>query len=665
MLLSTISIALWTTCLWAASSASPASTPTTSAATPAFTYNANSFLLHGAPYIIIGGQMDPQRVPPEYWPDRLAKVRAMGLNTIFSYVYWNLMEPQLGTWAGGSGSGSNDIARFMMLAQEAGLHVVLRPGPYICGEREWGGFPAWLSQVTDLKTVRSHDPSFLEKATSYLTRLAADLKDTQVTKGGPLLMVQVENEYGSYGKDHVYTSALRDVLRANYDIPLYTNDGGVDWTLAGGSVPGVLAVVDGDPRGGFNARRLYIKDASMLGPLLDGEYYTLAPDFWGTTQPHNVPNTQQTAAFARDLEYVLRANNSISLYMVHGGTNFGWGNGALWRNNNVSAPFTTSYDYGAPIDESGRTTTLYTQLRKTILGLLPEKERAAVPTPPPNVPHMALPAVTLTPYASLFDTTPTNSSSIASPLTMEALGQAYGLILYEHIYNGTSPLQGVLLPGDRPRDRVLVYVNSRRVGVIDSTYERPATVTVTLKAGDRLQLLVENLGRVDYYSQEATTANMLLDPYKGVRGEVTVGGTTLHGWTSKSHPLEVPPTSEPLKNTTVGNLGPTFYRGTFSVDTPPSTETAYLDTFLSVPAGTKGAVWVNGFHLGRYWVVGPQQSLYLPGTILKVGVNQTNEVVVLELEPENVVAKKIPFTVVGLADRVWANHPDPDAPLRL
>lgn len=543
MLLSSITAVLWTSCLWTLSRALPTSTPTTSATAPAFTYNANSFFLHGAPYVIIGGQMDPQRIPPEYWADRLAKARAMGLNTIFSYVYWNLMEPQQGVWAGGNGTGSNDMARFMMLVQEAGLHVVLRPGPYICGEREWGGFPAWLTQVPGLKTVRSHDPAFLERATNYLTRLAADLKDTQATNGGPLIMVQVGNEYGSYGKDHVYTTALRDVLKQHFDIPLYTNDGGVDWTLAGGSVPGVLAADDGDPRGGFNARRLYVKDASMLGPLLDGEYYTLAPDFWGSTQAHNVPDAAHTAAFVRDLEFVLRANNSISLYMVHGGTNFGWGNGALWRNNNVSAPFTTSYDYGAPIDESGRTTALYSQLRKAILRLLPERERAAVPTPPDNLPHMALPAVTLAPYSSLFDTSPANTTTTPSPLTMEALDQSYGLVLYEQTYNGTAPLQGILRPGDRPRDRVLVYVNSRRVGVMDSTYERPATVSATLKTGDRLQLLVENLGRVDYFSQEATTANMLLDPYKGVKGDVMVGGTVLHGWTSKIYPLEIPPAS--------------------------------------------------------------------------------------------------------------------------
>lgn len=194
-------------------------TETSSATLPAFTYNASSFLLHGEPYVIVGGQMDPQRIPPEYWQDRLAKARAMGLNTIFSYVYWNLFEPKQGQWE--YGKATNNITRYFELAQDEGLHVVLRPGPYSCGERDWGGFPAWLSTVPDL-VVRTFNEQYLNLATKYLELLASELRPLQVTQGGPLLMVQVENEYGSYGANHNYTQALRDVLRANFDVPLYT-----------------------------------------------------------------------------------------------------------------------------------------------------------------------------------------------------------------------------------------------------------------------------------------------------------------------------------------------------------------------------------------------------------------------------------------------------------
>lgn len=288
------------------------STPTLSAAVPAFTYNASTFLLHGEPYVIIGGQMDPQRIPPEYWRDRLAKARAMGLNTIFSYVYWNLLEPEQGQWT--SNEDSNDIAKYFHTAQEEGLNVVLRPGPYICGEREWGGFPAWLSTIPGM-VVRTYNGPFLNASKSYLERLAADLRPLQVSEGGPLLMVQVENEYGSYGSNHNYTQALRDILLGNYDVPLYTNDGGVDWTLAGGEVPGALAEIDGDPASGFASRTEHVTDPSELGPLMDGEYYTLAPDFWGSDNVHNTAGSSQITQFVSDLDFVLGANNSISLYV--------------------------------------------------------------------------------------------------------------------------------------------------------------------------------------------------------------------------------------------------------------------------------------------------------------------------------------------------------------
>lgn len=199
--------------------ASPSSTMTTSAAAPAFTYDSDSFLVHGDPLVIIGGQMDPQRIPPEYWRDRLSKARAMGLNTIFSYVYWNLLEPEEGQWL--INEPSNDIPTYFQIAQEQGLHVVLRPGPYICGERDFGGFPSWLNQIPGM-VVRAYNEPYLNYSNSYLERLAADLRPMQVTQGGPLLMVQVENEYGSYGSDHNYTQTIRDILLRNFDVPLYT-----------------------------------------------------------------------------------------------------------------------------------------------------------------------------------------------------------------------------------------------------------------------------------------------------------------------------------------------------------------------------------------------------------------------------------------------------------
>lgn len=627
-----------------ATPATPAASATSTAAPAAFTYNATSFLLQGEPYIIIGGQMDFQRIPYQYWRDRLSKARAMGLNTIFSYVYWNKLEPEPGNWT--LSDPQNDIASYYKIAQEEGLYVILRPGPYVCGERDWGGFPYWLSTVPDL-TVRTYNEKFLSYVNIYLEKLAAELQPLQVTEGGPLLMVQVENEYGSYASNHNYTAALRDTLRGLYDIPLYTNDGTNDWTLYGGSVPGVLAEIDGGPTYGFPARDKYITDPSKLGPLLDGEYYTLAPDNWGANVPHQttVGYPSYVESFVSDIKFVLNASNSISLYMFHGGTNFGLSNGAIWLN--YSKVFTTSYDYGAPLDESGRTTDLYFTLRDVIQQYV---ANGSIPEPAADLPRMAIPDIELTPMASLFDLgEPTVSSG--SPMTMEELGQAYGFVLYEH--QVVEDLEGLLLPGDRARDRVILFINGVKVGAIDSTYTYPQNLTVLVQAGDKLQLLVENLGRVDYYSPPSYTYNALLDPYKGILTNVTIGGTILSNWDMYSLPME----ELPAQSTVTNNLNretPIYYSGSFFVNSTIGVDPRTLDTFITIPNGVKGIVWVNGFMLGRYWIVGPQQSMYLPGTVLYP--DAVNEIVVLELEPT------INGTMIarGQSDRIWGNNPDPD-----
>ncbi|ORX95925.1 family 35 glycoside hydrolase [Clohesyomyces aquaticus] len=620
---------------------------TTSAAAPAFTHNSTHFLLHGEPYQIIGGQMDPQRIPPVYWRDRLKKARAMGLNTIFPYIFWNMLEPVQGTW---QTTGENDIPAFFRIAQEEGLNIALRPGPYICGERDWGGFPAWLAAVPGM-VVRSYNVPFLNASKSYIERLAQDLRPLQVTRGGPILMVQVENEYGSFGSDHNYTSALRDILLANFDTMLYTNDGGVDWTLAGGSVPGVLAEVDGDPNSGFRSLRNYITDPSQQGPLLDGEYYTWAPDQWGPHNPHNTSQNRPEVVeqFTKDLDYVLgNESASISLYMFHGGTNFGFSNGALWQNRTTA--FTSSYDYGSPLDESGRVTDLYHTFRRIIQKYVP---LGSLPDIPPDAPRMALPEFNLSLAGKLFDLR-VSKTTAKYPVTMEALGQAYGFTLYEH----TTPasVQGFVQPGDRARDRVLVYVDGIIKGVIDSQYQHPNNVSVSLAPGAKLQLLVENLGRVDYYSTGNPYRNYLQDPYKGILGNVTIGSTVIEGWDMYKMPLEDIGDVQTLSTSSWDSSTPSFYRSTFSLKNPSSTPPAELDTFVVIPAGVRGDVWVNGFHLGRYWRVGPQQSLYLPGTVVRPD-GQTNEIVVLELEPSQVTSQ---MSAVGLSERAWGNSPDLD-----
>lgn len=619
---------------------------------PAFTYNNESFILNGKPFQIRGGQIDPQRVHPAYWADRISKAKAMGLNTIFGYVYWNLLEPTPGHW---DFDDRNDIAEWYRLIQQAGMHAVIRPGSYICGERDWGGLPSWLMEVPGM-SVRSDNEPFLDASRNYLTRLGTELKELQVTEGGPILMAQVENEYGSFGNDHSYTSKLADIMREAFDVTLYTNDGGSS-AVAAGQIHGVLAEIDGPPMVGFEARNQYITDPTSLGPLLDGEYYTTWLDTWAPNSTHQYAGPEGRMSLQSvydDVRYILSSNASFSLYMFHGGTNFGFENGALYPDDYLQ-PVTSSYDYGSPLDESGRTIDMYEGLRNVIQKYVPQDEH--IPAVPKNLPRMKVPDVQLRPIASLFDSDILGKATKSQkPMTMEALGQSYGFVMYEHI--ASERVQGMLQPGDRPRDRVLVFINGRRSGVKDSIYSNPNEVAVSLNRGDKLQLLVENMGRVDF-------STALLNTARGIMGDVTIGGKTLQGWNMYQLPLETVPSaqkhgwpgwpgwSKTNSHQTSSSSIPVFYSGTFR--THCRSNDATCDTFISIPNGIKGQVWVNGFNLGRYWIVGPQQSLYLPAPVLRSRWQQ-NEIVVLELEPkadEEMVAR-------GLDERVWGNNPDPD-----
>jgi beta-galactosidase GanA len=601
------------------------------ATSSSFTYNNSTFLLNGEPYQIIGGQMDPQRIPYQYWSDRLYKARAMGLNTIFSYIFWDQIQPTPTIW---DFAGRNNVAEYFRLAQEVGLHVVLRAGPYVCGEHEWGGFPAWLSEVPGM-VVRSNNSEFLAASKTYLNRLADELRPVLVTNGGPIIMAQIENEYGSYGAEHTYTQALADMFKDAFGITLYTTDGEYEQDIVGGQIPDILAETDGTPQLGYSSRNQYAF-ASSMGPYLDGEYYVTWLDFWASNYTYEtyVGDASSIATILSDLSWTLGNGSSFSIYMFHGGTNWGFQNGADW--SNALEPVITSYDYGAPLDESGTITDIYLALREMISGFVPNGTIPALPAA--STPIAILP-ILVTPAAGLFDSLPASTSS-PSPKNMEALGQSHGFTLYRH-YVITST-QGILQPGDMPRDRLLIYVNQTRVGLIDSIYEAPNKVNLTLHPGDILDLLVENMGRINYGPR-------IPDQRKGIVGNVTVGNTILSGWNMYTLPMD-PPSIASVPGaaiTTNSSAGPVFYKGTFNVEN-------IGDTFLELQGWTKGAVWVNGINLGRYWIVGPQQTLYLPGCYLK---ERGNEIVILALEPSDNQG-----TVQGITTRNWGNNPDPDAP---
>lgn len=597
-----------------------------------FTYNNETFLLNGEPYQIIGGEIEPQRVPEPLWADRLQKARALGLNTIFTYVFWNEIQPTQDSW---EYSGINNMTRFFELAQENDLNIVFRPGPYVCAEHEWGGLPAWLSQIPDME-IRADNEPFLDASKTYIDRLAAEVADLSISNDGPILMVQVENEYGSFGSDHVYTEQLRDIFLDAFDQPLYTTDGGSESYLAGGAIDGVLAEIDGESQSGFPALKEYMKqNPSSSGPLLNGEYYWSWFDQWSSGSPHNSYSGDQEKMdqTLEDIEFTLSNNNSINIFVFHGGTNWGFQNGNF-NNTGQMTPVTTSYDYGALLDESGRTTVMYDKVRELLVSKY--VDNSTLPAVPETEPLIDIPEIDLKPALSLFDALPKPTVK-PSPVSMEALGQSYGYTLYRHTVE--DAVSGILQPGDRPRDRLLVYVNDARVGVIDAIYAVPNVVSLDLEAGDVLDILVENIGRANYGLE-------MVDQIKGIVGNVTVGTSTLSGWESYPLGLETLPD---LQNKTAPapteDDSPLFYSGSFSLDTVG-------DTYIQLDGWTKGVVWVNDINIGRYWIIGSQQGLYVPHCYLNEG---ENDIVVLALEPTPDQGD-----VTGVSERLWENNPDPD-----
>jgi hypothetical protein len=556
--------------------------------------------------------------------------KAMGLNTIFSYLYWHHIEPHQGQF---DFMGNNDIAAWYQEIQNAGMKAVLRPGPYICGEREWGGLPGWLTQISGMK-IRSNNSPFLTASGNYLAKVGAKLQGALESTGGPILMVQIENEYGYVGSDHAYTNALSSLLKTSFpNTKQYTNDGSQQGAIKSGQVPGALSVIDGtDSKGGFTLRDQVITDQSSLGPLMNGEYWIRWFDSWGPHNGHSTydGDTAGRAGRASELDWVLSNGHHFSIYMFHGGTSFAFGSGS--GGPNPVSPFTTSYDYGAPLDETGRPESIYADFRNTLIKYSPNAP--AVPSIPPL---MALPEFALTPMQGLFDTLPTPRTA-SSPMSMEATGQVFGYILYESVM--TAPASGKVQAGPgAPRDRVIIYVNGQKKGVIDAIYKTPATVNINVAQGDKLWLLVENLGRAD---------NGFSDQTKGIVGDVTIGSTKITNWNHYNFPLETAPSLSGSKSVTL-NGPPVWYRGTFST----SQTGMAADTFLSLPGGVKGVVFVNGYNLGRYWTIGPQQELFVPGCYLNS--NAVNEVLVLELEPGTASR-----TAKGVATRTWKNNPDPD-----
>lgn len=559
----------------------------------------NAFVYNGQPIRLLSGAVHYFRIVPEYWEDRLLKLKAFGLNTIETYIPWNLHEPQEGVF---EFAGIADVVSFIQLAGSLGLHVIVRPSPYICAEWEFGGLPAWLLADQNMR-LRSYDTAYLDKVDAYYDVLLPLLQPLLCTQGGPIIAMQIENEYGSYGNDTAYLQYIQEamVIRG-MDVLLFTSDGPEDFMLQGGMVPGVLATVNfgSNATSAFDKLKQYQPDA----PLMVMEFWDGWFDHW--MEPHQTRSAQDTAdAVAEIMRY---EQASINFYMFHGGTNFGFYNGA----NHIKQyePTVGSYDYGALLNEQGQPTDKFFAIRE-VLGQYIDLPELELPAPIPTANYGT---VTLHEYSPLFQNVDVLTTAItsSSPEPMEKLGQAYGFILYSTIVKGPRAEMELVL--QQVSDRAIIYVDEEYQGVIERW--SPSTIPLAIpEQGIRLDILVENMGRINY-------GPYLRDP-KGITEGVRHGNAFLYDWTIYPLPLD---SLHDLVYTQAATLSaplhqPAFYRGIFHIQ-------SVADTFLRVNGWVKGVVFLNGFNLGRYWERGPQQTLYIPAPLLKQG---DNELILFEL----------------------------------
>ncbi|MBI1808179.1 MAG: beta-galactosidase [Ignavibacteria bacterium] len=560
-----------------------------------FTLGDKDFLLDGKPFQIIAGEMHFARIPKEYWRHRLKMARAMGLNTIATYVFWNYHENERGTFD--FTTESRNIAEFIKIAQEEGLWVIVRPGPYACAEWEFGGYPWWLLKQKDL-VVRGRDQRFLHACEKYLNRLGEEISSLQITHGGPIIMVQVENEYGSFGSDKEYMSAMRDYIRhSKFDVPLFTADG--PGQCKNGSVADVLPAINGDDIA-KSIRDTVNKWNHSKGPYFSPEFYPGWLDHWG--EQHSIVSLDD---FIGKYDTLLSEGVSISLYMFHGGTNFSFTNGANYSGHYQPQP--TSYDYDAPLDEAGRPTSKYFRFRDVISRHL--SNGVLLPDIPPTNPMIEIERFELKEAMNLFDALPKPVTS-RTILSMEDVGQGSGYIVYRTTVNTKG--EGTLVFNEL-RDYGIVFLNGKKVASLDRRHKQKKLTVDVSSTPAVLDILVENGGRINFGRQ-------MTDNRKGITERVLFNGRELVGWEIFPLPME---TLSSLHFTQKDiSTVPAFHRGTFSV-----TKTG--DTFLDMSGWGKGCVWINDHNLGRFWHIGPQQTLYCPGVWLNEG---NNEIVVLELE---------------------------------
>ncbi|NXD83220.1 BGAL galactosidase, partial [Halcyon senegalensis] len=582
-------------------------------------YDSNCFVKDGRPFRYISGSIHYSRVPRYYWKDRLLKMRMAGLDAIQTYVPWNYHEPQPGAY---NFSGDKDLEHFLELANDTGLLVILRAGPYICAEWDMGGLPAWLLEKKSI-VLRSSDSDYLAAVEKWMNVLLPKMRPHLYENGGPIIMVQVENEYGSYfACDYDYLRSLLKLFRQHLgdEVVLFTTDGASQFHLKCGALQGLYATVDFAPGGNVTAAFLAQRSSEPVGPLVNSEFYTGWLDHWG--HRHSVVPTQ---TIAKTLNEILARGANVNLYMFTGGTNFGYWNGA----NMPYMAQPTSYDYDAPLSEAGDLTEKYFALRE-VIGMYKQLPEGLIP---PTTPKFAYGNVRMEKVGTVMEIldrlSPAGPVESTYPLTFVQLKQYFGFVLYRTKLpkNCTEPTQ-LSSPSNGVHDRAYVSVDGVPQGVLER--DKSLMINITGKAGANLDILVENMGRVNFgrYNND----------FKGLLTNLTLDEDILVEW--EIYPLDIDGAVnydinrhlEKPKRSVVNPLNyeaPTFYTGTLSI--PEGIPDLPQDTYVKFPGWTKGQIWINGFNLGRYWPArGPQLTLFVPRNIFVLSA--PNNITVLELE---------------------------------
>lgn len=570
---------------------------------PRFSSSDGSFMLDGKPFVIKAAELHYPRIPKEYWEHRIQMCKALGMNTICLYVFWNSHEPERDKF---DFTGQNNLREFVELCDANGMKVILRPGPYVCAEWEMGGLPWWLLKKKDIR-LREQDPFFLERVDKFQKKVAEQVGDLTVADGGPIIMIQVENEYGSYGKDKPYVSAIRDMLRDNFgdDVTLFQ----CDWSsnFLDNGLDDLLWTINFGTGANIDQQFAPLKEVRPDSPLMCSEFWSGWFDKWGANH-----ETRPAADMIAGIDEMLSKNISFSLYMTHGGTNWGHWAGA---NSPGFAPDVTSYDYDAPISESGAATPKYWALRETLAKYAGGEK---LPKVPAAIPITAVPEFSFTEVAPLVDNLPAprHDDNIK---TMEEYDQGFGSILYRTTLLGLS--SPALLTVNEPHDFAQIFVDGKYVGKLDRRNGEKELMLPACGKGATLDILVEAMGRINF--------GRAIKDFKGITGNVTLTvENDGYKWVSDLKNWQVFNINDAYDTYTamsfrpVSEVGKTdgrypigVYRGRFNLK-----KTA--DTFLNFETWGKGLVYVNGHPMGRIWEIGPQQTLYMPGCWLKKGENE-------------------------------------------